>query len=68
MKKLILIVLGILIAVLAAFCAWEHFGIGTQKATTKAHSDKGSYSYYYSPPENSELAQEPSGIYFYSER
>ncbi len=65
MKKILKGILIVLLVVLAIVYTVDYFGKEEETKKTEYYPDKGSYTYFYSPPEATTTESQSSGIYFY---
>lgn len=65
MKKILKGVLIVLLVALAIVYAADYFDKDEEATKTEYYPDKGSYTYFYSPPEATTTEPQSSGIYFY---
>lgn len=65
MKKILKGVLIVLLVALAIVYAVDYFDKEEGTTKTEYYPDKGSYTYFYSPPEATTTESQSSGIYFY---
>ena len=65
MKKILKGVLIVLLVALAIVYAADYFDKDEETTKTEYYPDKGSYTYFYSPPEVTTTESQSSGIYFY---
>lgn len=65
MKRILKGTLIILLVALAIVYAEDYFNKDEETVRTEYYPDKGSYTYFYSPPEATTTESESSGIYFY---
>ncbi len=64
-KKILKGTLIVLLVALAIVYAADHFEKNEETTKTEYYPDKGSYTYFYSPPEATTTESQSSGIYFY---